>query len=729
MFNIDLGNSLILLVTFVMAGTTILCNSYKMKLLMVLFLSVMHMSVAQTVKIPKEKEFTNSIGMKFVRIEPGTFMMGFGEGALSEKILNVQEAGSTRSIGLDRFGQRGDWDEHPTHKVTISNSFYMGVYEVTNEQYEQFRALHLHNRGKQGFSIDNDEAAVFISWYDAKAFCEWLSEKEGLPYRLPTEAEWEYASRAGTTTPFSTGDEIGDEFIKNPDNSWYPCPIRGRGSEEIVPLHVGKTTPNPWGLYDMHGNVEEWCEDWYGPYIEGHQVDPVGRVDGEFKVTRGGSHGTVAYYLRNSNRMGALPDDRSFVIGFRVVIGEMPASAYLPAADPWPIQQNVNQIIPGDIYQGPDPDKPYFRGPLPFVKIPEPSFGPLFHRHNHQPAIASTPNGDLLAVWYTTVTERGREIAMAASRLPYGSDEWTLASPFFEAPDRNDHGTALLYDGDRTIYHFSGISSAATWGPLAISMRKSIDNGATWSRGRIVVPEHQRRNQVIASPFITREGYFVLPCDASPSSSGGTAIHISKDKGLTWSDPGGTIAGIHAGVTQLDDGRLVAFGRGDNIKNVVDGQEYSFMPRSESNDMGKTWTYTPTELPPTSGGQRLVLLKLQEGPLLMCAFANGEPAVYITDESGRKREVEGIFAALSYDGGLTWPDIRLVTDDGPDETFQTTNGRDFTMGLNSAEPRGYFAITQSKDKTIHLISSWNHYSFNMKWVQTPAPARPVERQK
>lgn len=718
---------LILFLSFFVFYAIMHCNRFKMKFLWTLVIGTMYFTNAQAVEIPSGKEFTNSIGMKFVRVEPGSFMMGFGEGTLSEEILSAKEASADRSIGLDRFGQKGDWDEHPTHKVTISNSFYMGVYEVTNEQYEQYSRLHLHQRGKQGFSIDNDEAAVFVSWNDAKAFCEWLSEKEGLPYRLPTEAEWEYACRAGTTTPFSTGGAILDEFIKNPDNSWYPCPIRGRGSEEVVPLHVGKTTPNPLGLYDMHGNVEEWCEDWYGPYVDGHQTDPLGRVDGEFKVARGGSHGTVAYYLRSSNRMGTLPDDKSFVIGFRVVIGEMPATTYLPAVEPWPIQQNVNQIVPGDIHEGNDHDKPYFRGPLPFVKIPEPSFGPLFHQHNHQPAIVSAPNGDLLAVWYTTVTERGREIAIATSRLPFGSDEWTMASPFFEAPDRNDHGTALLYDGDRTIYHLAGISSAATWGPLAISMRKSMDNGATWSRGRIVVPEHQRRNQLIASAFITREGYFVLPCDASPSGSGGTALHISKDNGSTWSDPGGTIAGIHAGITQLDDGRLIAFGRGDNIKNMIDGKEYLCMPRSISNDMGKSWKYSPTEFPSVEGGQRLVLLKLQEGPLLMCAFANGEPAVYVTDESGKKREVRGIFAALSFDDGLTWPYKRLVTDDGPDKTFQTTNGADFTMGLNSSEPKGYFAITQAKDKTIHLISSWNHYSFNMKWVLTPGPSKPVRR--
>jgi len=675
---------------------------------------------AGAAEMPKEKEFTNSIGMKFVRIEPGTFKMGFEGGQLNEEILSATEHGG-RDIRLSLFGKEGDYDEKPAHKVTISKPFYMGIYEVTNSQYEQFDRLHIHLRGKRGFSIDNDEAVVFVSWNEAQAFCKWLSKKEGLPYRLPTEAEWEYACRAGTTTRFWTGNTLPSEFIKNPDNSWYPDPRRGRGREEVVPLYVGKTPPNRWGLYDMHGNVEEWCNDWYGPYEADHQIDPVGRVDGNFKVARGGSHGTVAYYLRSANRMGTLPQDKSFVIGFRVVIAEMPDATPLPTLPKQRYQLNVAQEIPANITKGPNPDKPYFRGPRNYVKIAEGSVGPLFARHNHDPAIVECPNGDLLAIWYTCVSERGRELGVAASRLRHGADEWEPASPFWDTPDRNDHAPAMWYDGDRTIYHFNGLSSAATWGPLAIVMRTSIDNGVTWSRARLIEPEHQRRNQVVESVFRTREGYIIVPCDASPSSSGGTAIHISEDNGLTWYDPGGTIAGIHAGVAQLDDGRLIAFGRGDNINDQ--------MPKSISDDMGKSWSYSPSGFPPVGGGQRLVLIKLHEGPLFLGALANGKPAVMVTDESGKKREVRGFFGAVSYDGGQTWPYIRLITDDGPDREFKTTDGRSFTMGLNSAEPKGYFSVCQARNGLIHLISSWNHYAFNLKWLETPPPATAAARKR
>ena len=680
---------------------------------------------AEAARMPTEKQYSNSIGMKFVRIEPGTFDMGYGYGGqLPQELLAAREHGG-RNIGLSQFGKNGDYDEHPTHRVTITKPYYMGVYEVTNRQYERFDPLHMHLRGKKGFSIDNDEAVVFVSWQEAKAFCDWLSKKEGLPYRLPTEAEWEYACRAGTKTQFYTGDNLPEQFLKNPDNSWYPCPGRSRGREEVVPLNVGKLSPNPWGLYDMHGNVEEWCNDWYGPYEGGTQRDPVGRVDGDFKVTRGGSHGTVAYYLRSCNRMGTLPEDKSFMIGFRVVLGKMPDTKPLPKVPKPLYQQNVKQQVPSDITSRGGSrtalTKPHFRGPRNYVKIEKDAIGPLFSRHNHDPAIVDCPNGDLIAIWYTCVTERGRELALAASRLPFGADQWQPASPFWDAADRNDHAPAMWYDGNRTIYHFVGLSTAATWGPLAIVMRTSTDNGETWARARLIMPEHQMRNQVTEPVFRTREGYIILACDATPGGSGGTAIHISKDNGLTWTDPGGTIAGIHAGVAQLDDGRLIALGRGDNIR--VGNEER--MPMSISARLGKTWTYRATQFPPIGGGQRLVLLKLCQGPLFFSSFANGKPPVMVTDVSGKKREVRGLFGALSYDGGQTWPHIRLITDDGPDRQCKTTDGRSFTMGLSSAEPRGYLSVCQARNGVIHLISSWNHYEFNLKWLQTSPPAKPV----
>ncbi|MHC4648535.1 MAG: SUMF1/EgtB/PvdO family nonheme iron enzyme [Planctomycetota bacterium] len=660
-----------------------------------------------SVEIPAGETFTNSIGMKFARIEAGGFMMGVEKTPLPEPWAKSEHL------------RDGDPDEQPAHRVSISKSFYMGIHEVTNEQYERFDPGHRHLRGKMGFSIESDEAVVFVSWHEAKAFCEWLSKKEGLPYRLPTEAEWEYACRAGTRTAYSTGDSLPEAFHKNVRRSWYPDPERCKGRKEVVPLHVGNAPANPWGLYDMHGNVEEWCLDWYGPYEAGPQVDPVGRKDGDFKVTRGGSHSTELYYLRSANRMGAIPEARNWLIGFRVVLAGPPVGNFLPVP-PVPLhQQQVSQKVPFDIGEDPDPDKPYFSTPRRYVNIPKGSRGPIFSNHNHVPKIVECGNGDLLTIWYTCVSESGRELAVVASRMRYGTKEWEPADMFWDQPDRNEHTSSLWCDADGTLYHFNGFSVAATWGPLAVIMRTSGDHGRTWSKARLIMPEHHRRQMPIESIFRTSDGRILLPCDAVTGGSGGTAIYLSDDNGLTWKDAGGTIAGIHACVAQLKDGRLMAFGRGDNI----DGR----MPMGISSDMGRYWKYSASPFPPVGGGKRPLLLRLREGPLCFVSFAN--KGMTITDVSGKQRQVTGIFAAVSHDEGRTWSNTRLVSHDGPDTTHETMDGRPFKLGFSSAEPGGYNSICQARNGVIHLISSRQHYAFNLKWLETPPPAQVQAKEK
>lgn len=683
--------------------------------LMIGMLFALFASPATTTELPTTAEFVNSIGMRFVRIDSGEFQMG-NDTRLNKAILDVTEIGNDIAIWLPEFG---DMDERPVHSTTLTQPFYMATTEVTNEQFERYERRHALLRGKDGFSIDADEAVIFVSWYEAQAFCDWLSAREGLPYRLPTEAEWEYAARAGTAgdLPFSSGQSLPDGVLKNPTSSWYPEPLRSRGREEVVPLHVGRSVANPWGLHDMNGNVEEWVSDWYGPYLGDGGTDPVGRIDGDFKVTRGGSHGTVAFYLRSANRMGTLPDDRTHMIGFRIVLGELPDSDPLPVAPPEIHARDVDPRIPADLSSSaPDPDTPYFAGPRPFVKIPEGTSGPVFSRHNHAPTIVETPNGDLLAAWFSTETERGREVVIAASRLRRGAVDWEDASVFWDPPDRNDGALALWNDGQGTLYHFNGVAVAATWGPMAIAMRTSTDSGATWSKGRMIVPEHHWRRQVIPSVFQTSEGHIVLPADANPTSQGGSALHISPDGGETWIDNGGTIAGIHAGVTQLEDGRLVAFGRGDNIDK--------HMPQSYSDDLGKTWTYTASPFPPIGGTQRLALLRLREGPLLLISIARETEsvAVEVEDSAGTRRRIYGAFAALSYDGGKTWPRIRVIgSDPVTPRTAASLNGKTFELSRSRSEPWGYMTAIQGANGIIHAVSSWNHYAFNLKWLETPPP--------
>ncbi len=600
--------------------------------------------------------------------------------------------------------RHGDYDERPVHRVTIGKSFPMSATQVTNAQYEQFDPAHRALRGKRGFSKANDEAVIFVSWNEAKAFCDWLSKKEGKPYRLPTEAEWEYAARAGTKTPFWTGVALPPAMLKNARSTEF------RSEADIVPLTVAKSPPNPWGLFDVHGNVEEWTLDWYGPYEPEPRTDPTGRIDGDFKVTRGGSHGTDPYYLRSANRAGMPPDVRNWMIGFRVVMGVMPASKPLPVSG---AQRKVSQRKLAPAAEARSAETPYFAGPRRFVKIQPDSHGPLFSHHNHDMAIAECPNGDMLAIWYTCEQERGRELGVACSRLHRGSNEWEQAAPFWDAPDRNDHCPALWYDGADTLYHFNGLSVAGRWSPLAIIMRTSKDNGVTWSKARLIAPEFGFRNMVGQPVLRTRDGAMLFGADADR----GSTIWISRDGGNTWKDPGGHINGIHAAIAEMADGGLVAMGRGEDI----DG----WMPRSVSYDAGKTWKAAPSTLPPLGGGQRATLIRLKEGPLFFASFAMDvdHPAAVRTRADIRPHTK--MFGALSFDEGKTWPVRRVITDGLPEHGVDTIDGARVRMSAGSSEPQGYMASCQARDGTIHLITSINHYAFNVAWLKQSPPAGGV----
>lgn len=617
-------------------------------------------------------------------------------------------------MGGDGWGE--NWDEVPTHRVTLTRGFRMGITEVTNAQYEQFRPDHRALRGRDGVSFDDDEAVVNVSYQDAVDFCQWLSRREGRSYRLPTEAEWEYACRAGSYTLFSTGDGLPGEQHRHQQM------VR---DFTHVSLRVAQNAPNAWGLHDMHGGVEEWCQDWYGLYTADDQQDPGGPQEGIYRVTRGGSHHTPEGYLRSANRMAMIPEDRHSQTGFRVVESDVQPT---PSGKPEPlplVQQGVSQ----ERYDWTEKKREDILCPIPFVIAPDD--GTPFYRHNHQPAVTWCDNGDLLATWFSANDENGREMVVLGSRLRAGHDQWDKASLFFRVPDRNVTGTALLNDGHGTLYHLNGVEASGSWQNLAVCLRTSSDNGATWSAPRLVAPRHAKRHQIVAGTLLTREGYIVQACDAGPGGSDGGAVQVSRDGGETWQDPwdgaplphfgldtvGTTAAGIHLGITQLRDGSLMALGRSNNI---ADSTGQPRMPMSISHDMGRTWHYQASPLPPIDGGQRLVLMRLREGPLLVVSFTDHPQRTPIEqrgmDFGPATHKGYGLYAALSWDEGKTWPVRRLLTDGREHFLNGGAWTGSFLMDADHAEPRGYLCGTQSPDGTIHILSSRLHYRFTMEWV-------------
>ena len=204
-----------------------------------------------------------------------------------------------------------DADEGPRHTVTISRGFYLGKYEVTQGQWASVMGT-TPWQGKNYVQENPDHPATYVSWEDAQAFVQRLNTAAGDSlYRLPTEAEWEYACRAGTTSTWSFGD---DELLLG-DYAWYYDNAGNKG--EAYAHRVGLKRPNPWGLYDMHGNVWEWCQDWYGVYSDEGQ-DPAGPELGSLHVLRGGDFNYNAGGTRSASRYFALALYDAY-IGFRVL--------------------------------------------------------------------------------------------------------------------------------------------------------------------------------------------------------------------------------------------------------------------------------------------------------------------------------------------------------------------------------------------------------------------------
>jgi len=391
------------------------------------------MKISNGRKVETELEtgncFVNSVGMIMIEINPGTFMMGNKDG--------------------------GDWDERPLHKVTLTQPFYIGQIPVTIEQFQQFRS-------ECSPTDEHEPYMAGISWYEAVEFCEWLSEQEGKPYRLPTESEWEYVCKAG------------------------------------------EDKTNHQGAKNMLNGVREWCHDWYGEYLLDEQEDPVGPGQGMSRVVRGGvldrDHGRCnrADFARPTYRSGIAPgfghysDDNStsfgfHTIGFRVVQAPMSETKPYDVNPPF-AQQGIRQHNK-HLKQGTSLDQPYFRKRYLLPAPPETThhatretidlagLHPALRYHNHSPALTVCPNGDLLYVVYTSYTEREPGVSLVSTRLRYGAEQWDMPELQFDFPGSSCHAP-LLWNDDGALHCFWGNPGLENSFPF--QWISSEDNGATW---------------------------------------------------------------------------------------------------------------------------------------------------------------------------------------------------------------------------------------------------------
>lgn len=228
-------------------------------------------------------------------VEPGEFMMGYEE---------------------------GNPNEGPVHKVTLTQGFYLGLYEVTNAQW-----LALMDNDPERDTSQPNLPVVNVTWFEANDYIARLNELGVGHFRLPTEAEWEYACRAGSATDYYFGineevcGRLCDQCPQLEEYEWF-C-----GNSNNMPHNVGLLLPNPWGLFDMAGNVREWCADWYGSdyYEVSSEIDPKGPLESEFRVNRGSTYAAGPHALVSGNRNFLKPDDKWEQTGFRVVMQTAPS--------------------------------------------------------------------------------------------------------------------------------------------------------------------------------------------------------------------------------------------------------------------------------------------------------------------------------------------------------------------------------------------------------------------
>lgn len=587
--------------------------------------------------------------------------------------------------GTFRMGSNaGNWDEVPVHAVTISKPFLISKREITRSQFLQFRPN--HKSGSTG-------KAICVTWDDAMAFCAWLSEREGKSYRLPTEAEWEYACRREGTD--------------------------GEGQ-----------------LIGMLDHVAEWCLDWYGPYGPEAVTDPVGPVTGLVRVLRGDkqdlSNRAIApwSYNRPAYRAGMPPAyGLPFVeseVSFRIVEAPPAAKPTAPAEQQF-FRLGVKQSTGTDALQHPpSADKPYFRKRYLLPSPPETAEGnnyenpgpqrlltalalhPGIGAHNHNAALEVLPNGDLLFVAYTCWTEYNPEVGLIVSRLRAGAEQWDMPDFGFDLVGANDHGPLLWTDGAQT-HLFWGNPKLGAMHPYApFQFITTTDSGATWSEVRYPVfttkiPPND--STPVSTVVRDRDGILYLAADGAGADS---IAWVSDDNMKTWKDMGGRTNGGHTSFALLSDGKTL-FGLNARKTHL----DYH-MTSSISRDGARTFVTGRTPFPWGGSNQRASLLRLRDGTLLAAGDCQ-HPTDVTPPEFKAKR---GCFFAYSRDDGVTWK-FKDIPGTQPHEE----------EARKHMDTIGYSVLRQGPDGVIHLVTTMNkpalHFSFNAAWLYSDAPdAKP-----
>lgn len=615
------------------------------------------------------QSFTNSVGIEMVPVPAATFAMGAG----------------------DDLASRNWFYERPQHRVTISRPYRIARKEVTVGQFRQFRP---------GFrpNADANDAASGISWHDAQAFAEWLSRKEGRLYRLPTEAEWEFAAKRA----------------------------QAGGADQPINL--------------LDGPIE-WTADWFGPYPVRQVTDPVGYASGALKAARGGRIGRNPNkswdqweidYSRPEARLAFPPNFGPFEdapasggfhsIGIRLVEGPMPSGA--PVVQE-PAMHEVGIRRAGEIARlGSNPAKPYFRKRFYLPTPPDDSsnaaidaagIGQLYRPHHHSPGLTVMPNGDVLLATYTSYDEYEAGVSIIVSRLRFGADQWDMPAPFADIVGANDHAPLLMRDGETVRFFwgnpFLGGEEAGRHG-FPFQFMETTDSGSTWSGvkypkmiGR--VGGHTR--QPVNSAFRDRKNRLILSSDGGrdPRTGLGTGNEslawASDDDGRTWYDTGGRTFGRHTVFLEGADGRLLGYG-GKNTE--IDG----FMPLATSTDGGKTYVKSKTPFPSVRSNQRPSVIRLASGRLLMVSDYQRR-----NDGAAPIAGKRGAFAAVSDDDGRTWRFKDL-----PGVGLHEQPASADRMGGGTV---GYSALAQAPNGVIHLVTSMTrpiiHLTFNEAWLDGP----------